>query len=115
MSENSLTVYYDQGCMFCRSLVSLMQSRCPPSWEFVPCKENVPQNLALRVDFQGQSFLNEHAWDLILKEHPSLKAYNWMVERMGLRVAGAKLVHQTTHGLRTLCRSCSHRFARKRR
>lgn len=100
----NIQVFYDDGCMFCRSLAGFMSLRAPVTWKFLPLPPQAAESL--RVTLNGETLDNDKAWSYIIENHPSLATYSWMATKIGLQPASVGLARGLVQGIRRSCKAC---------
>jgi hypothetical protein len=107
-------VLFDNYCVVCRALASLLQSSSPLGWQVQAWQESQLAEYSkdarpneLQILHQGQLLSGLDAWSFLIEHAPHMKAYQRMASRIGIAPPRqARFLRFLGHSLRRLCPGC---------
>jgi len=109
-----VVVLFDNYCVVCRTLASILQNNLPRDWQVIAWQESQLAEHSfearpneLQILNQGQLLSGTDAWNFLIEHAPQMKAYQRMASRIGIAPPRqAQFLRFLGHSLRRLCPGC---------
>lgn len=115
-----MLVLYDDNCPLCKSLALFLQKK-KSNLEFHPWEEfrrKSPEEFLdagkisedkLKIWDGKTLYEGPEAWSLLLRNHPDLKSFNWLAEKLHLQEKLGQSLDWLGTRARKICLRCSKR------
>jgi predicted DCC family thiol-disulfide oxidoreductase YuxK len=109
-----VVVLFDNYCVVCRALASLLENNPPNGWRVQAWQESQISKFStearpneLQILHDGQLLSGLDAWSFLIEHAPQMKAYQRMASRIGIAPPRqARWLRFLGHSLRRLCPAC---------